>query len=131
MMVHVTARLVVLLFPKYSQTRLIRTLLIRHFRLICWENLETLKALSLTLMLNYPLNLSPRLVHHKISACFSDELSGSNCITNCACGHAYAYLLLYLLIPRYRNCAYTCKRTQESSRLCVQCAVTLTLPNLI
>ena len=32
-------------------------------------------------MLNYPLNSLPRLVHHKISAYFSDELSGSNCIT--------------------------------------------------
>ena len=41
MMIHVTARLVVLLFPKYSQARLIRTLLIPHFRLICWGNLET------------------------------------------------------------------------------------------
>ena len=55
-------------------------LLIRHFRLIRRGNLKTLKALSLTPMLNYPLNSSPRLVHHKISAYFSDELSGSNCI---------------------------------------------------
>ena len=63
----------------YSQTRLIRTLLIRHFRLIRRGNLNMLKALSITPMLNYPLNLSPRLVHRKISAYFSDELSGSNC----------------------------------------------------
>ena len=41
-----------------------------------------LKALTLTPMLNYPLNLSPRLVHRKISAYFSDELSVSNCITS-------------------------------------------------
>ena len=59
---------------RYSQTRLIRTLLIRG------ENLKTLKALSLAPMLNYPLKSSPRLVHRKISAYFSDKLSGSNCI---------------------------------------------------
>ena len=64
---------------KYSQTRLIRTLSIRHFRLIHRGNLNTLKALPLTPMLNYPLNSSPRLVHCKISAYFSDELSASNC----------------------------------------------------
>ena len=63
---------------KYSQARLIRTLLIRHFRLI-QGNLKTMKVLSLMPMLNYPLNSSPLLVHHKISAYFSDELSGSNC----------------------------------------------------
>ena len=66
----------------YSQARLIRTLLIRHFRLIHLGNLKTLKALSLTPMINYPLNLSPRLVHRKISVYFSDELSGSNCISS-------------------------------------------------
>ena len=38
----------------YSQTRLIQSLLIRHFRLICRGNLKTLKALSLTPMLNQP-----------------------------------------------------------------------------
>ena len=64
----------------YSQTRLIRTLLICHFRLICQGNLKFLKALSLTPVLNYPLNSSPGLVHRKISAYFSNELSGSNCI---------------------------------------------------
>ena len=42
-------------------------------------NLETLKALSLTPMVNYPLNSSPCLVHRKTSAYFSNELSGSNC----------------------------------------------------
>ena len=57
-----------------SQTRLIR-----HFRLIRQGNLNMLKALSLTPMLNHPLNSSPRLVHRKISTYFSDELSGSNC----------------------------------------------------
>ena len=65
---------------QYCQTRLIRTLLIRHFCLICWGNLKTLKALSLTPMLNYSPISSPRLVHHKISAYFSNELSGSNSI---------------------------------------------------
>ena len=40
----------------YSQTRLIRLLLIRHFRLIRRGNLKTLKPLSLTLMLNQPFN---------------------------------------------------------------------------
>ena len=44
-----------------SQTCLIRTLLIRHFRLIRWGNLKTLKALSLTPVLNYPLNSSENL----------------------------------------------------------------------
>ena len=40
----------------YSQTRLIRTLLIRHFRLIRRGNLKTLKPLPLTPMLNQPFN---------------------------------------------------------------------------
>ena len=71
-------------FMRYSQTRLIRTLLICHFGLIHCENLKTLKAISLTPMLNYPLNSSPRLVHRKISAYFSDELSGSNSIAYCS-----------------------------------------------
>ena len=62
-----------------SQTRLIRTHLIRHFRLIRQGNLKTLKALSLTPVLNYPLNSSTPLVHRKISAYFSNELRGSNC----------------------------------------------------
>ena len=39
---------------QYSQTRLIRTLLIRHFRLIRQGNLKTLKPLPLTPMLNQP-----------------------------------------------------------------------------
>ena len=41
---------------RYSQTHLIRSLLIRHFRLIRQGNLKTLKALSLTPMLNLPFN---------------------------------------------------------------------------
>ena len=40
---------------QYSQTRLIRTLLIRHFCLICRGNLKTLKPLPLTPMFNQPL----------------------------------------------------------------------------
>ena len=40
----------------YSQTRLIRTLLIRHFCLIRRGILKTSKALSLTPMLNQPFN---------------------------------------------------------------------------
>ena len=40
----------------YSETRLIRTLLIRHFRLIRRGNLKTLKPLPLTPMLNQPFN---------------------------------------------------------------------------
>ena len=40
----------------YSQTRLIRTLLIRHFCLIHRRNLKTLKPLPLTPMLNQPFN---------------------------------------------------------------------------
>ena len=63
----------------YCQTCLIRTLLIRHFHSIRQGNLNTLKALSLTPMLNYPLNPSSRLVHSKISAYFNDELSGPDC----------------------------------------------------
>ena len=64
----------------YSQTRLIRTLLIRHFRLIHRGNLKTLKPLPLTPMLNQPFNSSPLSVRRKIPAYFSDELSGSDCI---------------------------------------------------
>ena len=41
---------------RYSQTRLIRTLLIRHFHLIRRGNLKTLKPLPLTPMLNQPFN---------------------------------------------------------------------------
>ena len=40
----------------YSQARLIRTLLIRHFHLIRQGNLKTLKPLPLTPMLNQPFN---------------------------------------------------------------------------
>ena len=40
----------------YSQTHLIRTLLIRHFRLIRQGNLKTLKPLPLTPMLNQTFN---------------------------------------------------------------------------
>ena len=91
----------------YSQTRLIRTLLIRHFRLIRPGNLKTLKALSLTPMLNYPLNSSPRLVH-KISAYFSDELSGSNCIL---CHNSQIYIP-YLAV---QGTGYiTCVKTKNS-----------------
>ena len=50
-----------------------------QFSLNSSGNLKTLKALSLMPMLNYPLNSSPHLVHYKISAYFSDELSGSKC----------------------------------------------------
>ena len=39
---------------RYSQTRLIRTLLIRHFCLIRQGNLRTLKPLPLTPMLDQP-----------------------------------------------------------------------------
>ena len=49
------------------------------FCLICRGNLKVLKALAFTPMLNYPLNSSPHLVHHKISVYFSDELNRSNC----------------------------------------------------
>ena len=41
---------------KYGQTRLIRTLLIRHLRLIRLGNLKTLKPLPLIPMLNQLLN---------------------------------------------------------------------------
>ena len=44
---------------KYSQTRLIRTLLIRHFRLIRRGNLKTSQSLLLTPMLNQPLISHP------------------------------------------------------------------------
>ena len=40
----------------YSQIRLIRTHLIRHFRLIHQGNSKTLKPLPLTPMLNEPFN---------------------------------------------------------------------------
>ena len=40
----------------YSQTHLIRTLLIHHFWLIRQGNLKTLKPLPLTPMLNQPFN---------------------------------------------------------------------------
>ena len=46
----------------YSETPLIRCLLIRHFRLIRRGNLKTLKPLPLTPMLNQPFNQSPLLV---------------------------------------------------------------------
>ena len=63
----------------YSQTRLIRTLLIHHFRLIRRGNLKTLKVLSLKQILNQPFNESPLLVRCKISAYFTNELSRSDC----------------------------------------------------
>ena len=63
----------------YSQTRVIRTLLIRHFRLNHGGNLKTLKSLPLTPILNNPFNSSPLLVRRKISADLSDELNGSDC----------------------------------------------------
>ena len=42
--------------PVYSHTCLIRTFLIRHFRLIRPGNLTTVKALSSTSMLSQPFN---------------------------------------------------------------------------
>ena len=53
---HETISLLTSAWTLYCHTRLIRTLLIRHFYLIRRGNLKTLKALSLMLMLNYPLN---------------------------------------------------------------------------
>ena len=64
----------------YSLTCFIRTLLIRHFRLIRQGNLKTSKPLPLTPMLNQPFNKTPLLVRHKIFAYFSDKLSGSDSI---------------------------------------------------
>ena len=51
-----TANRLIAFSPQYSQTRLIRTLLTRHFRLIRHGNLKTLKPLLLTPMLNLPFN---------------------------------------------------------------------------